>query len=43
MLEVLKTYLDEKIADINKGKLPTTEARKKIDFHGIWKKNMSSC
>ena len=24
---------DEKIADINKGKLPIVEVRKKIDFH----------
>lgn len=33
MLRVFKKHLDEKIADISTGKLPTLEVRKKIDFH----------
>ena len=33
VLRVFKKYLDEKIADVNKGKLPTTEVRNKIDFY----------
>ena len=32
MLQVFKN-LDEKIADINKGKLPATVVRETIDFH----------
>ena len=33
VLRVFKKYLDEKIADIDKVKLPTAEVTKKIDFH----------
>ena len=33
MLRVFKKHLDEKIADISTGRLPTLEVRKKIDFH----------
>ena len=33
VLRMFKKHLDERMADINKEKFPTTEVRKKIDFH----------
>ena len=36
VLRVFKKFLGEKIADVNKGKLPTTEVKKKIHFHKKW-------
>ena len=33
VLRVFLKYLEEKIREINEGKIPTTEVRKKIEFH----------